>query len=103
MFLSDTFTCPILGSLVPFFGISGDVSSGFQSQSGFLHHLHYASNGNVHSLRSTSGTAHCQPLDGQLCGWQFKMTVQCRHLMVDSQVLVKSQTPAIRIGAMSLA
>ena len=31
-FLSDTFTCPILGPLVPLFWISGDVSSGFQSQ-----------------------------------------------------------------------
>ena len=28
-------TCPILGPLVPLFWISGDVSSGFQSQSGF--------------------------------------------------------------------
>ena len=34
VFLSDTFTCPILGPLVPLFWISGDVSSGFQSQSG---------------------------------------------------------------------
>ena len=35
VFLSDTFTCPILGPLVPLFWISGDVSSGFRSQSGF--------------------------------------------------------------------
>ena len=35
VFLLDTFTCPILGLLVPLFWISGDVSSGFQSQSGF--------------------------------------------------------------------
>ena len=34
-FLSDTLTCPILGPLVPLFWISGDISSGFQSQSGF--------------------------------------------------------------------
>ena len=27
--------CPILGPLVPLFGISGDVSAGFQNQSGF--------------------------------------------------------------------
>ena len=27
--------CPILGPLVPLFWISGDVSSGFQRQSGF--------------------------------------------------------------------
>ena len=35
MFLADTYTCPILGPLVPLFWLSGDVSSGFQSQSGF--------------------------------------------------------------------
>ena len=35
VFLSDTFTCPILGPLVPLFWISGDISSGFQIQSGF--------------------------------------------------------------------
>ena len=34
-YLSDTFTFPILRPLVPLFWISGDVSSGFQSQSGF--------------------------------------------------------------------
>ena len=34
-FLSDTFTCPILGQLVSLFWISGDVPSGFQGQSGF--------------------------------------------------------------------
>ena len=32
--LTDTYTCPILGPLIPLFWISGDVSSGFQSQSG---------------------------------------------------------------------
>ena len=32
-FLADA--CPCLGPLVPLFWISGDVSSGFQSQSGF--------------------------------------------------------------------
>ena len=46
--------CPFLGPLVPLFGISGDVSSGFQSQSG-LPYLHFAGERNVHSLRSTSG------------------------------------------------
>ena len=29
-FLADTYTCPILGPLIPLFLISGDVSSGFQ-------------------------------------------------------------------------
>ena len=48
--------CPFLGSLVPLFWISGDVSSGFQSQSGFCL-IRYSCGGecNVHSPRFTSG------------------------------------------------
>ena len=44
------------GPLVPLFWISGDVSSGFQSQSGFFL-IHYFCGGecNVHSPRFTSG------------------------------------------------
>ena len=41
------------GPLVPLFWISGDVSSGFQSQSG-LPYSHCRGEHNVHSLRSTS-------------------------------------------------
>ena len=49
--------CPILRLLVPLFWISGDVSSGFQSQSGFcLICMFYRGKCNVHSLASTSGT-----------------------------------------------
>ena len=44
----------ILGPLVPLFWISGDVSSGFQSQSG-LPYSHYGGERNVCSPRSTSG------------------------------------------------
>ena len=53
-FLADT--CPFLGPLVPLFWISGDVSSGFQSQSGFCL-IRYFCRGecNVHSPRFTSG------------------------------------------------
>ena len=51
-FLADT--CPFLGPLVPLFWISGDVSSGFQSQSGLLY-SHCGGERNVHSPRSTSG------------------------------------------------
>ena len=51
-FLADT--CPFLGPLVPLFWISGDVSSGFQSQSG-LPYSHCGGERNVRSLRSTSG------------------------------------------------
>ena len=63
-FLADT--CPFLGPLVPLFWISGDVSSGFQSQSGFCL-IRYFCGGecNVHSPRFTSGATladllHCQ-------------------------------------------
>ena len=53
-FLADT--CPFLGPLVPLFWISGDVSSGFQSQSEFCL-IRYFCRGecNVHSPRFTSG------------------------------------------------
>ena len=49
-------TCPFLGPLVPLFWISGDVSSGFQSQSGFCL-IRYFRRGecNVHSPRFTCG------------------------------------------------
>ena len=54
MFLTDTYICPILGPLVALFWISGDVSSGFQSQSGFCLICFCEGECNVHSLRSTS-------------------------------------------------
>ena len=55
MFLADTYIYPILGPLVPLFWISGDVSSVFQSQSGFCL-IHFCRGKcNVHSLRFTSG------------------------------------------------
>ena len=53
--------CPILGPLVPLFWISGDVSSGLQSQSQsvllslFIISLFCGGKCNVHSPRSTSG------------------------------------------------
>ena len=54
MFLADT--CPFWGPLVPLFWISGDVSSGFQSQSGFCLICYFCGGEcNVHSPRFTSG------------------------------------------------
>ena len=45
-----------LGPLVPLFWISGDVSSGFQSQSGFCGICYFCGGEcNVHSPRFTSG------------------------------------------------
>ena len=63
--LSDTFMCLILGPLLCLFWISGDVSSGFQSQSGFC--LIHGGECNVHFPRSTSGATHCRPLAKQHC------------------------------------
>ena len=54
--------------LVALFWISGDISCGFQSQSGALPYFHGKGECNVHFLISTSGATHCQPLDGQHCG-----------------------------------
>ena len=49
-------TCPFMGPLVPLFWISGDVSSGFQSQSGFCLICYFCGGEcNVHSPRFTSG------------------------------------------------
>ena len=62
-FLADI--CPFLGPLVPLFWISGDVSSGFQSQSGF-HLIRYFCRGkcNIHSPRFTSGATLANLLVG---------------------------------------
>ena len=56
-------TCPFLGPLVPLFWISGDVSFGFQSQSG-LPYSHCGGERNVHSeIHVWCYT--CQPLGGR--------------------------------------
>ena len=55
------------GATDTLFWISGDVSSGFQSQSG-LPYSHCGGERNVRSLRATSGATRCQPLDGKHCG-----------------------------------
>ena len=52
-FLADT--CPFLGPLVPPFWISGDVSSGFQSQSGFCL-IHVFAEVNVMYIPTSSAT-----------------------------------------------
>ena len=53
---------PILGPLVPLFWISDDDSSGFSKPEWVLPYSHCGGKCNVHSLRSTSGATHCQPL-----------------------------------------
>ena len=54
--------CPFMGHLIPLFWNSGDVSSGFQSQSGQPYwHLAEACMYDVRALRHNT----CQPLDGQ--------------------------------------
>ena len=75
----DRYTFPILGPQVPLIWISSDVSSGFQSQSGFcLIHIAKA-NCNVHSPKSTSGATNCQPFDSQQCGAVTRF-ISCQSL-----------------------
>ena len=62
-FLLDT--CPFLGPLIPLFGTSGDISSGFQSQSGFClirtlwRHMWYTFP-EIHLSRNTSAGVYSQ-------------------------------------------
>ena len=51
-------TCSFVGPLIPLFRTSGDISSGFQRQSGFC--LIWTCGGvhNIRSLRFTSGATH---------------------------------------------
>ena len=55
-FLADT--CPFLGPLVPLFWISGDVSSGFQSQSGFCLINFFAEANVMYTFRDSSLVLH---------------------------------------------
>ena len=84
--MADTYTCPILGPLIPLFWISGDVSSGFQSQSG-LPYSHCGGERNVRSLRSTSGATRCRPLDGKHCGAPTGFISCPRILLAPSGIL----------------
>ena len=61
-----------MGGIGTLFLISGDVSSGFQSQSGVcLIHLFYGGECNVHSLRSTSGAAPADFLTASIAAGHF--------------------------------
>ena len=67
-----------LGPLIPLFWISGDVSSRFQSQSGFcLIYFFVDVKHNVHSPRSTSG-ATCADLLAASIAASHLPTCMCR-------------------------
>ena len=77
-FLADT--CPFLGPLVPLFWISGDVSSGFQSQSGFClirYFLRSNAQCNVHSPKIHLWCYTYRPLGGRRTAGHFP-TCMCR-------------------------
>ena len=88
-FLADT--CPFLGPLVPLFWISGDVSFGFQSQSG-LPYSHCGGECNVHSPRSTSGATLADLL---VAGMQ---PVLSPHTVDSRGEVAGIQTHALRIS-----
>ena len=84
-FLLDT--CPFVGPLIPLFWTSGDVSSGFQSQSGFcLIHTWQRHTSNVtRSLRFTSGVTHLPVYDASIAAsrlphMRVSVEVGCRDL-----------------------
>ena len=88
--LADTFTCPILGPLVPLFWISGDVSSRFQSQSGYS--LIHITEANIMYIPWDQPVMlHvANILTVSIVGWQFKMvanitTYHCTPTIVKSQ------------------
>ena len=69
---ADTYSCFILGPLIPLFWISGDISSGFQTQNGFCLIFFCGDKCNIHSLEihlcatlanilTTSTAANCLP------------------------------------------
>ena len=64
-FLADM--CPILGPLVPLFWIFGDISSGFQSQSGFCL-VHLFCRGECKFPEIHLWCYNYQPLDGITAG-----------------------------------
>ena len=77
IFLADN--CPFVGPLVPQFLISGDISSGFQSQTG-LPYSHCRGECNIHSLRSP-GSTHCLPLDSKHCGAPTRF-ISCPRILL---------------------
>ena len=84
IFLPDTFTCPILGPLVPLFWISGDASSGFKAKVGcliFITNVMYIS----WDLPLVLHLANL--LVVSIVEWQFKMMAQCCHLLAHSLCL----------------
>ena len=75
-FLSDTYTCPFLGPLVPLFWISGDVSSGFQSQSGFCLICFFVEANVMYSPQDPSLVLHV------LTSWQLACCQSCPHILL---------------------
>ena len=64
--------CPILGPLVPLCWVSGDISSGFESHSGFCFIcLFCGGECNIHSLRSTSGATPADLLTTSIAASHF--------------------------------
>ena len=82
-FLLDT--CPFVGPLIPLFGTSGDVSSGFQSQSGFCLIRTCGGIRNIRSLRFTSGATHLPVYNASIAAshlphMRVSAVVGCRDL-----------------------
>ena len=69
MFLADTYTCPIL--YMSYFGVTGGVSCGFQSQSGFCLICFCRGECNEHSLGSISSATPANLLTASITAGNF--------------------------------
>ena len=87
LFLADTFTCLFSGNWYPCFGFLMTSPLGFKATVGSAL-SECRGRCNVHSLRSTSGATHCQPLSSRHCG-----SAQCHHLPVYSPSLGLGSNP----------
>ena len=75
-FRSFTTACPFLGPLVPLFWISGDVSSGVKSQSGFCF-IHFFAEANVMYIpRDPPLVLHLLTSWWPVCSWS------CPHILL---------------------
>ena len=72
-----------MGPLIPLFWTSGDVSSGFQSQSGFclIRTWQRRTNNVTHSLRFTSGTTPADLLAASMAAEPISSTYLRRHFL----------------------
>ena len=79
-FLWDTFTYLILAHWYPYSGFLVMSPLSFKAKVD-LPYSHCRVKCNIHSLKSTSGSTWCQPLDGQHC-WALTRFISCPRILL---------------------